>query len=121
MPNQLLIHFNVSPALQKRAAKRGDSYFLEVFIDGIMTVRTSTDQAISTTHGTHVLCCVLHRKTGGTSTEVVSDPLLRHFTTEDSDAEFTVNVYGDGDTQLLEGNIPPVPRRRGTNSGYTGA
>ena len=112
MPNQLLIHFNISPALQKRAAKRGDTYYLEVFIDGIMTVRTSADQAISTTHGAHVLCCVLHRKSGDARTEaaraeVVSDPLLRHFSTEDSDAEFTVNVYGDGDTQLLEGNIPP--------------
>lgn len=107
MPNQLLIHFNIIPALQKRAAKCGNSYFLEEFIDGIMTVRASTDQAISTTHGTHVLCCVLHHRIGDARTEVVSDPLLRHFSTEDSDAEFTVNVYGDGDTQLLEGNIPP--------------
>lgn len=116
MPNQLLIHFNIIPALQKRAAKRGNSYFLEEFIDGIMTVRASTDQAISTTHGTHVLCCVLHHRIGDARTEVVSDPLLRHFSTEDSEAEFTVNVYGD--TQLLDGNVPPDPRRRGTNDGH---
>lgn len=105
MASRLILHFNISPDLIKQAEKNGDVFFLEVFIDGVMSIQVDSKKLFPLTEGTHALCCVVHcrNERGGVESSHSIEPYK--LSVCDGNAEVSVNVQSDMTCCILAGNV----------------